>query len=1281
METKAEAEEAVCGVPGRLGREAARAEEGESQREEGGSQRIEGGSQTEEKGRVDGATASGIGCRSSSLREEHRSAPNSSCSGPAASAASSHPRSEASSTRCICASRAVLRFHPFTLSIDVSFWRRLGETKLREWRLQTPWTPLLAVSTPKHFVSRVTPSRAPASFSPGGRTEWRREKAGSASPCSLSPAIFRLDQNAFDLASHPRFLSSSSDASPAAPCFTGEVPLLGFLYNCNSLEQFKAFNRQAAVSQILQAPILSASSLSSQEVRRGSASPDEAQNACGDSPGLLQLPVYEDAFWDFPSRTASLHQHNRPASTGSASLAPQSSPSSASSLSPASSAVASEAVSGRRDAPWLSQCLYTALPPIALACRFFLITFIDLKAFVAFYSVAVPAVRPGTDFAVLSPPRGALLQAHGASRGGKHEKRERTCGPQKGEEEKDDRAREAEGEEQREKREDAQKGDALDEDANRTETRPAAPDSATEDRTNRPRSEAKERERVEAERRTSEEARSDEGGDDGNFTLDEMVSLSGRICTLDSGTASWLQGGVFLLLKKTNIPEKGGEREGNGERGQSCLFLPLTAFELLGPLLPDISAWEIGHASAARFFLSSSHLSALSSHLSKYGSRSCPISAASTPAPPFLRSSGVCTLHLCYLDPSGDPQALGWPLRNLLLLLSVRFSLYNKVLSLLSFRDLLLHRMLSSSSLPLHSHDRRTSSTLDSPLLSDSQNGRTNSMPSLHSLVFHVAIPPQHAFIGALSDPLHLSLSSSSLSSSAGLSPSVSPRLPLRGEGIQDATHGGDIDSIQGRDRCRRDSPVFDEGKETLVPRLNPTVVSGWLRHAGAPPSSAAESARKPSASSSASSTVFVVALRRYLDGKVIQKDAVELNVQLIRWRLLPAFEPRRIQDLRVLLLGAGTLGCGVARLLVAWGVRDFTFVDSSCVALSNPARQCLYTYEDAMPQGTGDQSGGEPGSSGVKKVDAACRRLLAIRPDLRCRGFDLEIPMPGHPRFGHSTPPGGRSLEEAHDLLASLIDEHDVVMMLTDSKESRWLASLIVADRALAEDGRRCAAPLGMAVGLGFDSMVVMRQGYGGNDLGCYFCNAVTAPADSLSNRTLDQQCTVTRPGISSFACSVAVELLAALTQHPKGFAAPHIPSDPLASVHPSSESSRSSASGSSGAGVRRRDEARRGRSGERHVEDFSCMGATPHTVRGYFSSFRMLSLASERNPQCVCCSNAILEKYRENRVQFLREVIASSSVLEKYSGLEELQKQIEARGEDADVVCLSDEEEDENE
>lgn len=92
----------------------------------------------------------------------------------------------------------------------------------------------------------------------------------------------------------------------------------------------------------------------------------------------------------------------------------------------------------------------------------------------------------------------------------------------------------------------------------------------------------------------------------------------------------------------------------------------------------------------------------------------------------------------------------------------------------------------------------------------------------------------------------------------------------------------------------------------------------------------------------------------------------------------------------------------------------------------------------------------------------------------------------------------------------------------------------------------------------LGFDSYLVMRHGHGvhfsnldddstdNHRLGCYFCNDVVAAVNSQKDRTLDQQCTVTRPGLSFIAAGLAVELMIALRQSPNGnrhLAPSHLP------------------------------------------------------------------------------------------------------------------------------------------
>jgi ubiquitin-like modifier-activating enzyme ATG7 len=126
---------------------------------------------------------------------------------------------------------------------------------------------------------------------------------------------------------------------------------------------------------------------------------------------------------------------------------------------------------------------------------------------------------------------------------------------------------------------------------------------------------------------------------------------------------------------------------------------------------------------------------------------------------------------------------------------------------------------------------------------------------------------------------------------------------------------------------------------------------------------------------------------------------------------------------------------------------------------------------------------------------------------------------------------------------LEELVKSHDVCFALTDSREARWLPTVLSAAHN----------KLLINVALGFDTYLVMRHGQevaptasstasaaeggpalsaapGASRLGCYFCNDIVAATNSQRDRSLDQQCTVTRPGLSFIAAALGVELMVAL-------------------------------------------------------------------------------------------------------------------------------------------------------
>lgn len=124
-----------------------------------------------------------------------------------------------------------------------------------------------------------------------------------------------------------------------------------------------------------------------------------------------------------------------------------------------------------------------------------------------------------------------------------------------------------------------------------------------------------------------------------------------------------------------------------------------------------------------------------------------------------------------------------------------------------------------------------------------------------------------------------------------------------------------------------------------------------------------------------------------------------------------------------------------------------------------------------------------------------------------------------------------------------------------------------------------------------------------------------------------MDQQCTVTRPGLSPMASALAVELAVSVVQQRHG---------------PASEADASSAR-------------------------FS--GPVPHMLRGGLDGWSLRAMEGHAYGQCTACSGAVCAAYRDGGWDgFLREALQDPASIEELTGLKALHDQMLAAFEEED-------------
>ena len=133
---------------------------------------------------------------------------------------------------------------------------------------------------------------------------------------------------------------------------------------------------------------------------------------------------------------------------------------------------------------------------------------------------------------------------------------------------------------------------------------------------------------------------------------------------------------------------------------------------------------------------------------------------------------------------------------------------------------------------------------------------------------------------------------------------------------------------------------------------------------------------------------------------------SLEENLRYSCQMLLPGFGnsgQELIKNAKVLIIGAGGLGCPVAQYLVASGVGHLGIVDFDLVSLSNLHRQILYSHEDLNKE----------------KAVIAASRLSKQNPFIEIVPFTIKI---------------------TKENVFSIVSNYDIIVDCSDNFETRYL-------------------------------------------------------------------------------------------------------------------------------------------------------------------------------------------------------------------------------------------------